>query len=170
MSDIKYYITKNNEDVVHYGVLGMKWGIRRNTRLLASHRRNKKVRKAKMDYFDEKIDNDTKKERIRQANTERKQTLRSTKEQVKNSSAKQIKETSEKLSKQVVDEVPNYKIKRGAAYVNEFMSKYQGAEYGVITAAGVVSANPTLTIAGATGLVGTAIGAVGRNWVLDNLS
>ena len=40
----------NQEYLQHYGIPGMKWGIRKNARLLANHRRNAEVRKIKKDY------------------------------------------------------------------------------------------------------------------------
>lgn len=170
MAQAVYYVARTNEDLVHYGVLGMKWGVRRNARLLASSRRNKKIRKANEDYYNEKIDKSTRDARVKKAKIERDKVLEDTKAKVKNSSERELKKTSDELKSQVAKEVSNYQVKRGMAYANEIFTKYNAVSYGVVAAAGVASANPALAAAGAVGIASSAAYGAGRNWVLDRYS
>lgn len=41
---------ENEVTIYHYGVKGMKWGVRRDFRVLANNRRNKAIKEAKRDY------------------------------------------------------------------------------------------------------------------------
>ena len=77
------YDYNNQEYLQHYGVPGMKWGIRRNSRLLANHNRNEKVRTAKLDYKTGKIDKKEKKTIISDANKAKKAEIKSGKREIR---------------------------------------------------------------------------------------
>ena len=64
--------TYSDEELLHYGVRGMKWGIRRDVRVLANHRRNQAVKDARNKYHSGKITNEKKRSAIRKANFEKK--------------------------------------------------------------------------------------------------
>ena len=147
-------ITRTKEDeLCHYGVPGMKWGVRRDIRLLANSRRNKAVREAKEKYKAGRITKATRDSRINKANVAKKQDIDLMTKKVANAQTaeKQIKASAD-ISKMVMKEVPNYKIKRGAATVNNILSNGRIKGLGIASIVGVATANPALAVAGAAGM------------------
>lgn len=45
----------NADDLAHYGVPGMRWGVRRNLHVLSNNRRNNAVRDARIKYKNKQI-------------------------------------------------------------------------------------------------------------------
>ena len=85
-----YVVTKDGE-LHHYGVKGMKWGVRRDYRVLANHRRNQAVRDAKKDYREGKISKSDRKEAIKKAKNYTKDFKKETKAQFKNAKTRGLR-------------------------------------------------------------------------------
>ena len=60
-----------NNELYHYGVPGMKWGVRRDTRIIANHRRNVEVGKLKERYRAGKITKQQYKDLIHKINLQK---------------------------------------------------------------------------------------------------
>ena len=148
------YDYNNQEYLQHYGVPGMKWGIRRNSRLLANHNRNEKVRTAKLDYKTGKINKKEKKTIISDANKAKKAEIKSGKREIRQTHGyKNVKELKENLKNRTVREVPHSKVKKGANIVNKmFHASYAASYIGVGTA---------LTLTGGIGAIPLGVGALG---------
>ena len=161
------YIPYSNEELMHYGVKGMKWGVRKDIRLLANRRRNEAVRKAKDDYAVGKITSNQKKAAIQKANTQKKAFIDKTTSDYKNATSQKNRNIMERdLKNQTINEVPNHRLKSGARTVNRILSGVQvGAT--AATAALMTAAIPALGPMYATTVIGTAIGAAGRTWLID---
>lgn len=146
-----------NSELCHYGVKGMKWGVRRDTRILANHRYNKTVRRLENEYAFGMIGSNQYYKGLKDARTVKKETIASVKKRFEEagSDAERTKMAKD-ISKMTASEVPNAKIKRGAAMVNQAL--------GVVNVAGVLgtAANAALinpAFAGAylsAGVVGIA--------------
>lgn len=165
----------NDNELYHYGVLGMKWGVRRNTRLLANKRRNSQVQKIKKQYDLGNIDSSQKKAAIKKANTTKKSTIDNTKQKLKNMNTKEeISEYHKSIKRQTIQEVSNYRLKNGAAVVNQVL-------YGTRTASRLGSAlfvsttapplaPMVLTAAGIDQLADKGITTLIQRGILDKLS
>lgn len=146
-----------NDEIYHYGVPGMKWGVRRDVRILANHRRNVAANQLKERYRFGNITKQQYKDSIRNVNLHKKKYLSDVENKFRN--AKTNSERS-KLSKDItiaaIKEVPNITVKRGFAVVNQLFgtASIGGTAY---TTAGLVALNPTFAAAyiGA-GVVSTA--------------
>lgn len=155
----------------HYGVSGMKWGVRRDIRLLANHRRNVAVKDARERYKTGKISKATKQSRIQKADAARKQDIERLTNKYLNAKTSDKKlRVENNISRQTMKEIPDYKIKRGAATVHKTLSKSRTKALGIASVAGLVAANPALAVAGATGMAVS----IGANYItslgLDKLS
>lgn len=113
----------NDNYLQHYGVKGMKWGIRRDARLLANNRRNIKVKKIKDKYDVGEISSERKKIDIKKANVDKKIYLKNTKETLKSMSNKnEVSDYKYNIAKQAISEVPNRRLKSGAHAVNKILA------------------------------------------------
>lgn len=176
-----------SDELMHYGVLGMKWGVRRDARVLAQNRRNKAVNKAKTDYKLGNISKEQKKADVKKAKSDAKNYKKNIKKQFKNEKTKEGRKNLEKdIKTQTMKEVPSRTLKKGLTTVNKFMTGYTtsvGAAIGGYGIAGLASTAATgvattsaaalapYTIPAAAGIV--AVG-LGRGYitqkVLDRLS
>lgn len=146
-----------NDEIYHYGVPGMKWGVRRDTRILANHRRNVAIDQLKDQYRSRNITRQQYRDSIRNVNLRKKQYMTDVENKFRN--AKNNTERT-KLSKDIsitaIKEVPNITIKRGLAVVNQI---FGAANIGTTayTTIGLATLNPTFAAAyiGA-GVVSTA--------------
>lgn len=133
----------NNEELYHYGVKGMKWGVRRNTRVLANHRRNVKVRKIKNDYEVGKISKEKKKKLILEANLSKKKYIQDTNERLKNiSSETEMRKYKAEVTRQTINEVPHQRLKKGITTANKVLGGMHVANSiatGVVGAVGAMS-------------------------------
>lgn len=136
-----------NNELYHYGVPGMKWGVRRDTRILANHRRNVEVGKLKEQYRSGNITKQQYKDSIHNVNLRKKNYINDVENKFKN--AKNTDERT-KLGKNIADtavkEVPNITVKRGLAVANQLLGT---ASIGstAYTAIGLAAFNPAFATA-----------------------
>lgn len=142
-----------NDELYHYGVPGMKWGVRRDARILANHRRNVEANQLKEQYRSGNITKQQYKDSIRKVNLRKKNYISNVENKFKN--AKSDSERT-KLGKNITDtavkEVPNITIKRGLAVANQLFGT---ASIGstAYTTLGLAAVNPAF----ATAYVGAGI-------------
>ena len=131
----------NQEYLQHYGVPGMKWGIRKNARLLANHRRNAEVRKIKKDYKTGEISRKEKKTRISEANEAKKTAIKSNMREIRQTKGSQnIKQLKTDIKNQTIKEVPHRTLKKGANFINKAVGIANiGAGLGTGAAAALIS-------------------------------
>ena len=145
---MEYVAIKKNDDdeLMHYGVLGMKWGVRRNVNVLANHRRNQSVKRIKNSYEIGKISKDEKRSQIKNENAKKKDYINKSKTKLKNMKTKQeVQQYKNNIAKQTISEVPNSRIKKGATTVNKiFAGMHVGSNVagGIATAAMIPAAAP----------------------------
>lgn len=140
------WLTVNNE-IYHYGVPGMKWGVRRDTRILANHRRNVAVDQLKDQYRSGKITRQQYRDSIRKVNYRKKQYMTDVENKFRN--AKNDSERTrlgENISNTAVKEVPNITVKRGFAVANQILGT---ASIGstAYTSIGLAAVNPAFAAA-----------------------
>lgn len=156
-----YVKIDNDNELTHYGVKGMKWGVRRDTELLANRRRNVAVRKAKQDYKDGRITEQQKKQKIASANAYKKDFLKKTKTEFESASKSKQEKMSMDLKKQAANEVPNRTIHKGVDIVNKAITGYNIGSLAVSAASAAVFTPAAAPILAAT-FAGYTVGQVGR--------
>lgn len=159
--------SKHRDELIHYGVPGMKWGVRRNARVLANRRRNVAVTKAKKDYKTGKITKDQKKTSIQNANVKKKSDLTKMKTDIKNvKNREELQKVKQDISIKTIKEVPHSTIKKGATTVNKFLGTYHATT--TVATAGIAAAvNPAFAGAMITaGAIGAAA-EVGTHYLLQ---
>jgi len=161
------YILTSNGKLYHHGVKGMKWGVRRDARLLANSRRNKRVRNAREDYKSGKITKDLRDKEIAAAKLDKKKMLAKIKDDFSNAkTAGERERLGREITNKTLKEVPKASLKRGASTVNALFGGLNAASIGLSTYA-ISFVNPAF--AGATiaaGVVGVAAEA-GYRYVLQ---
>lgn len=136
-----------NYELYHYGVAGMKWGVRRDARILANHRRNTEVGKLKEQYRSGKITKQQYKDSIHNVNLYKKKYMSDVENKFRNAKSN---DERNKLGKDIantaVKEVPNITIKRGLAVTNQLFGT---ASIGTTayTAVGLAMFNPAFATA-----------------------
>lgn len=157
----------HSDELCHYGVKGMRWGVRHDLRLLANNRRNNAVRKVKQQYDMGKITKDQKKTAIQKANLDKKKYLEKTKREFESTTSQRKRyEMENKIASQAIKEVPNRQLKNGARRVNQMFTGYQiGANVAAATL--VATSMPALAPMLIASVAGTTAGALGRQWLID---
>lgn len=168
------YILTLDGELYHYGVKGMKWGVRRDARLLTKGRRNQQVRGAREAYKSGKISKATRDKRIEEARNRQKAEMADIKKKFANAKNDSERDRlSQELYKKTLKEIPNAGIKRGAATVNALFGVANTASLGLSTYA-MLAINPAFAGAAiAAGAVGVAAEAGHRYLIqlgLDKLS
>lgn len=137
----------DNNELYHYGVPGMKWGVRRDARIIANHRRNAEVDRQKNKYKSGDITKEQYKAAKRKAELGKKKYLTDVENQFRNAKSQNERERlGESISNTAVKEVPNIKVKRGLAVANQLMGAY-GVGNAAYTAAGMAAFNPAFAAA-----------------------
>lgn len=161
-------------ELYHYGVPGMKWGVRRDARILANHRHNTEAARLKTLYDRGLIDSRTYVKETHKNDLRKKKTMADVEAKIRNAkSDAERKKIGDDISKMAVSEVPHIKVKRGLAVTNQLLGI---ASIGTTayTSAALAAINPAFAAAylGA-GAVATAAEAglryVGRR-ILDSNS
>ena len=142
----------SENELYHYGVKGMKWGVRRDLRVLANHRRNVSVRNIKNKYRVGEITKLEKKSRIREANLAKKDYLKKTKQTLHNTNDEaKLAKMKHDIAKQTISEVPNNTLKKGATTVNRLLAGIDVGS-GILTSAAMIGAVGPAAIPVAGGL------------------
>lgn len=156
-------------ELYHYGVPGMKWGVRRDTRILANHRRNTEVERQKERYKSGNITRNQYRLARRKANLGKKKYLSDVENKFRNAKSDDERtKLGEDISNTAVKEVPNIKIKRGLAIVNQVLgtASIGNAAY---TAAGMAVVNPAFAAAYVGAGVITAAAETGFRYVTRSI-
>lgn len=155
----------NEQELIHYGVPGMKWGVRRDVRILANHRRNVEVSLQKNKYKSGKITKEQYAAAKKKANAGKKKYMTDIENKFRKAKSQQEwDKLGDDISKTAVKEVPNIKLKRGMAVVNQLVGTYNVGST-AYAAVGMAAINPAFAAAyiGA-GVVGAAA-EVGARYV-----
>ena len=158
-----------NNEIYHYGVPGMKWGVRRDTRILANHRRNVAVDQLKEYYRSGKITKRQYKDSIRNVNLRKKKYLSDIENKFKNAkSDSERTKLGNDISNTAVKEVPNITVKRGLAVTNQLFgtASIVGTAY---TTLGLVTLNPAFATAYIGAGVVSAAAETGLRYVTRSL-
>ena len=153
------------DELYHYGVKGMKWGVHHDLRNLAAGRRNRSLRKIDEQYRMGKINKAQRKASYRKANDQMKKFLNDTKNEFERSSSAKQAKMQQDISKQALKEVPNNKVLRGARKANDIIAGYQ---IGNMAATAVAS----LAVPGAAPIiipaaVGASVAVAGRTYLIN---
>ena len=157
-----YAINLNSGELKHYGVKGMKWGVRNDTRILINNRRNAAVKKAKMDYKQGKITKAQRKEAIRKANARKKKQQMDIENEFSNAKTDKGRLKIERKYRNLADRnVSDLNTKRGLTYVKQVLSGLATAD---AVATGVLGA-ATMAVSPGMGamLIGNAALAAAAN-------
>lgn len=174
MSDI--YVARRDEnssdELQHYGVKGMKWGVRRDVELIANRQRNQSVRKAKDAYEMGKIDKSKYKSLKKQAKADQKAYMKKVKKDFESSSKAEQYKQSEAIKSKAIKDVPYRRLKKGIKAYNAICaaSNIAGTGLGVLTAVAAGSAAaPAAAVALGVTAVGATAGYLGKKYVVDKV-
>lgn len=162
-----------DDELQHYGVKGMKWGIRRDFRALANHRRNREYRKAKNAYDRGDISKAEKKSRYAAARQKKKNYISETRSRYKNASPEQRRKMDREIKNQSVNEIPYRNIKKGATTVNRILGGYGvgAAVVGGVAGAAMFPAMAPMFVGAAVVDSAAAVGWQAlRQWGIDRLT
>lgn len=147
-------------ELYHYGVKGMKWGVRRNSKVLANHRRNQAVADIKTSYRSGRITKDQKKASIKRAN-ENKKELQARLNRDTNTPAER-----KALAERVKREVPNSGVKKALTTINKGMTVADIASATVMAGAGA-AVFPSLAPMYVSALAGGSAVSVGKAYLIQ---
>lgn len=154
-----------NDELYHYGVPGMKWGVRRDARIIANHYRNVEVSRQKDRYKAGEITKAQYSEAKRKANAGKKKYMSDIENAFRNAKSQSERtELGNSISKTAVRDVPNIHLKRGAAVVNQLIGagSIGGTAY---TSVALAAVNPAFGLAYIGAGVVTTAAEVGYRYV-----
>lgn len=160
--------SNSTDELQHYGVKGMKWGVRRDVELVANRKRNAAVRKAKNSYETGEITKAQYKSAKKQAKSDKKDYMKNVKKDFEGKTKAEQYKMSQNITKQAINNVPNRRLKKGIKAVNTALTVANIGE-GVLTAAAFVTAGPAVAAAAGIGLVAGSIGELGRQYVVNRV-
>ena len=159
---------ESNDTIYHYGVKGMKWGVRRDARVLAAHRTNEAVRKAKNDYREGKISKSERKAAIKKAKNYKKDYKKELKSQFKNADRKERKQLNKDITNQAKKEVGARRLKKAATSFNRATTVATLSGSAVALGMGFVAAPALGPLIAGSAAAATA-GALGKQWIAQKL-
>lgn len=157
-----------NVTIYHYGVKGMKWGVRRDARVLAAHRTNEAVRKAKNDYREGKISKSERKAAIKKAKNYKKDYKKELKSQFKNADRKERKRLNKDITNQAKKEVGARRLKKAATSFNRSTTVATLSGSAVALGMSFVAAPALGPLIAGSAAAATA-GALGKQWIAQKL-
>lgn len=157
-----------NVTIYHYGVKGMKWGVRRDARVLAAHRTNEAVRKAKNDYREGKISKSERKAAIKKAKNYKKDYKKELKSQFKNADRKERKQLNKDITNQAKKEVGARRLKKAATSFNRSTTVATLSGSAVALGMSFVAAPALGPLIAGSAAAATA-GALGKQWIAQKL-
>ena len=168
------YENYNEEYLSHYGVKGMKWGIRKDVKLIANAKRNRQVRRIKDDYERGRISIQQKNTSIEKANKEKKRYITDMEKRYTNAkSQRDVDKLNREVSDTAIKEVNNRRLKKGVSIAGHVMTGLSVAD----VTAGAIMASTIMPVAAPLALTSAAVSAaaaVGLNALgqmgLDKLS
>lgn len=168
----EFYIARRDsvseDELMHYGVKGMKWGVRRDVELIANRRRNDTVRKAKNDYEMGKIDKSKYKSLKKQANVDKKSYMNKVKKDFESKSKADQYKMSTQIKTQAIKNVPHRRLKKGLKLINHVNTAYNIASVGLTAAASIMASPAVAPLMGAAA-IGATFGQLGSKYIGDKI-
>lgn len=153
-----------NDELYHYGVPGMKWGVKRNRRMVGDSKVNSEIRRARGLYKSGKITNSDRKSIVETAKAKRKQDDKNFKEKWKKMTPEERKSYARDIKSQRVNELPNRRVRKGLTVANNLLTANNLVQGNVAFAALSIT-NPALAPAMAVGAAVLTGGELAANHV-----
>lgn len=164
----------STDELKHYGVLGMKWGVRKAysySRDLNAHRYNKKKQQLRIDKKAHKISKENYKSEINDLKNKRKRSDQLTRHKLSKITVdknKSVKSIYEQYKDKAYREIPNYTVKRGAKTVSNIITGALGAAaLNSAAVAGLVAAGLQCSVGGIAAAAAGAGAIKGGTAVMD---
>lgn len=163
-----------DDELYHYGVKGMRWGIRRDEKYLAARRRNIAVRRARDEYEmsdRSKSDVARRKQAIRKARSDYKSRMAEVDAILKKATdEKQLASMQKTVATKRVNDIPHSRVQRGLKLVNNLGTAAVIAGTAVSTA--ITLTTPIGAVFAGEFIASAAVNAAataGAGWLVDHL-
>lgn len=136
---------ENNNELQHYGVVGMKWGKRKAlkySRDINQYRYNAQKREQRLLKNQNKISKEQYKSNVKKLKSEHKTANKQAKQdlkQIKVDRTKKAEEIYNGVKNKAYTEIPHYTLKKGARGVSAGITAMEGVTVGALAALGVAS-------------------------------
>ena len=173
MNDFMAYsaaFSYQNNDIMHYGVLGMKWGIRRDRQLMAERRYNKTKDDLKNKYETGKISKEDYKSNRKSAKKQMKSEIKNAKNEVRNIERKELEKRFNKVRNQAINEIPKYRLQAGLHTASSVL-RGLGTGVRIVNGSinGALTASMIMGIPVASAAIGATFGAAAAGYGLSRL-